>query len=121
MKNLINARTNQKGFTLVEVIVVAVIVAVLAAIAIPLYTGYVSTSRQSIANNAAGSLASFCAASRNSGVMPAVVGALVNGANNTIWNVPSKLTIAINGNLTNGGTVTVTSVDDGTITSTYSW
>ena len=34
-----------KGFTLVEVIVVAVIVAILAAVAIPLYLTYVQDSR----------------------------------------------------------------------------
>ncbi len=37
--------SSQKGFTLVEVIVVAVIVAVLAAVAIPSYTAYVRTAR----------------------------------------------------------------------------
>jgi prepilin-type N-terminal cleavage/methylation domain-containing protein len=36
----------KKGFTLVEVIVVAVIVAVLAAVAIPLYMGYLDSTRQ---------------------------------------------------------------------------
>jgi len=34
-----------EGFTLVEVIVVAVIVAVLAAVAVPLYLNYVTSSR----------------------------------------------------------------------------
>lgn len=53
---------NQKGFTLVEVIVVAVIVLILAAAAIPLYNGYISDSRQNIASNTAGSVASAFAA-----------------------------------------------------------
>ena len=48
---------NQKGFTLVEVIVVAVIVAVLAAVAIPLYNGYIHDSRVNVANNTAASVA----------------------------------------------------------------
>jgi len=51
-------KKKQKGFTLVEVIVVAVIVAILAAVAIPLYTGYIKDSRSNSANNVAGSLAS---------------------------------------------------------------
>ena len=49
---------NQKGFTLVEVIVVAVIVAVLAAVAIPLYMGYIKDSRINVGNNVGGTLAS---------------------------------------------------------------
>lgn len=53
---------NQKGFTLVEVIVVAVIVLILAAVAIPLYNGYIKDSRQNVANNTAGSVASAFAA-----------------------------------------------------------
>lgn len=57
----------QKGFTLVEVIVVAVIVAAMAAVAVPLYIGYVDSSRQNAASNTAGSAASYCGACRNSG------------------------------------------------------
>ena len=37
---------SKKGFTLVEVIVVSVIVAILAAVAIPLYMGYLRDTRQ---------------------------------------------------------------------------
>lgn len=50
---------SRKGFTLVEVIVVAVIVAALAAVAIPLYQNYVTSARQNTVNNAAADLASF--------------------------------------------------------------
>jgi len=49
---------NNKGFTLVEVIVVAVIVLILAAVAIPLYNGYIADSRRNTASNIAGSIAS---------------------------------------------------------------
>lgn len=48
-----------KGFTLVEVVVVAVIVLVLAAVAIPLYSGYVMDSRQAVIENEASEIASF--------------------------------------------------------------
>jgi prepilin-type N-terminal cleavage/methylation domain-containing protein len=41
------------GFTLVEVIVVSVIVLVLAAVAIPVYTGYVEGTRKDAATNLA--------------------------------------------------------------------
>lgn len=57
----------QQGFTLVEVIVVAIIVAALAAVAIPLYNGYVTSSRNNAAANAAGSVASFMGACVNQG------------------------------------------------------
>lgn len=53
----------EKGFTLVEVIVVAVIVAVLAAVAIPLYMGYIKDSRINVGNNVAGTISSACGAS----------------------------------------------------------
>ncbi len=38
-------RTNQKGFTMVELMVVVVIVGVLAAVAVPLYGKYVKNAR----------------------------------------------------------------------------
>lgn len=52
-------KKKKTGFTLVEVIVVAVIVAVLATVAIPLYTGYVESSKQNTIENCAANLASF--------------------------------------------------------------
>jgi prepilin-type N-terminal cleavage/methylation domain-containing protein len=58
MKNL-NHNKSQRGFTLVEVIVVAIIVAALAGVAIPMYNNYVKTSRSNAAANAAGSVASW--------------------------------------------------------------
>lgn len=55
----------QQGFTLVEVIVVAVIVAALAAVSVPLYLNYVTSSRTNAAANTAGSVASFMGACSN--------------------------------------------------------
>lgn len=60
-------KNRQTGFTLVEVIVVAVIVAAMAAVAVPVYLNYVSNSRLNSATNAAGATASFLAACRNGG------------------------------------------------------
>jgi type IV pilus assembly protein PilA len=71
---LIKKQKNQQGFTLVEVIVVAIIVAALAAVAIPLYNGYVTSSKNNMAANTAGSVASFVGACIN------IHGAVFNGA-----------------------------------------
>ncbi len=59
-------KLNNKGFTLVEVIVVAVIVAVLALVAIQLYTGYVNSARKNTAENLAASAAGYLQSVYNS-------------------------------------------------------
>ena len=43
--------THQAGFTLIELMVVVAVIAVLAAIAMPVYQGYVGTSRESVLVN----------------------------------------------------------------------
>ena len=69
----INRKQKQRGFTLVEVIVVAVIVAAMAAVAVPLYLAYIDNSRLNAATNAAGSVASFLGACRNSSGAPDIL------------------------------------------------
>jgi type IV pilus assembly protein PilA len=78
----VNSPKFQRGFTLVEVIVVAIIVAALAAVAIPLYNGYVTSSRNNAAANAAGSVASFMGACVNvsTGAGPYVTGVTTSSA-----------------------------------------
>ncbi len=46
-------KNHGQGFTLIEAIVVAVIIAVLAAIAIPMYNGFVRDARQDSVDNLA--------------------------------------------------------------------
>jgi prepilin-type N-terminal cleavage/methylation domain-containing protein len=47
----------RKGFTLIEVLVVAVIVAILAAVAIPAYNQYIRSSKEKVAINYAATIA----------------------------------------------------------------
>ena len=90
---------DQKGFTLIEVIVVAVIVAVLAAVAIPLYNGYVNSSRQNVVDNNAGSAATFCATSRDQGTnvttQTYLANSVMSGAQNTRWMVPQQINVTV--------------------------
>lgn len=126
MTNGFNSRNpirGQKGFTLVEVIVVAIIVAALAAVAIPLYNSYVTTSRNNAAANAAGSVASFMGACSNqTGVVtgaPAITaGTAFTGPNvltctytggTTTISVPAGITVTITA-LTSPGQVSATPV-----------
>lgn len=50
-------RNNERGFTLMELMVVIVIVAILAAVAVPLYINYVKDARRTEAKAAIGALA----------------------------------------------------------------
>ena len=45
--------SREKGFTLVEAVVVAVIILILAGVAIPIYLGFVSDARQNTVDNLA--------------------------------------------------------------------
>jgi prepilin-type N-terminal cleavage/methylation domain-containing protein len=49
-------RRNQKGFTLMELMVVIVIVAILAAVAVPLYINYVKDAQRTEAKGAIGAV-----------------------------------------------------------------
>jgi type IV pilus assembly protein PilE len=49
-------KKNQRGFTLMELMVVIVIVAILAAVAVPLYINYVNDARRTEAKGAMGAI-----------------------------------------------------------------
>ena len=118
-------RKNNKGFTLVEVIVVAVIVAILAAVAIPLYLNYVDSSRTNSAANAGGSVASFLGACRSSAGTSATVGKVITCTNaatgNTTMQIPADVSITQTAPVADGAGSVVAQHDDGGDASTYSW
>jgi prepilin-type N-terminal cleavage/methylation domain-containing protein len=119
-----------KGYTLVEVLVAVVIVAVLAAVAVPLYLSYVTSSRNQVALNTAGGIATFCAACQNGG---GAVGGLTTtpqnnfpvtctggSGNGTKLAVPASLNASAT-SLTSPSTVTVTSTATGSTAQTVNF
>lgn len=119
---------NRKGFTLVEVIVVAVIVAVLALVSILLYQGYVQDARTNTAENLAASAAGYLQAERNRGSTitagtfagPATINVTAAaGVTATTFTVPRNATVTVTGTTAAGGTVQA-SIGSGT-SSVYNW
>lgn len=114
----------RRGFTLVEVIVVAVIVAVLAAVAIPLYVSYVNDSRVNQCENVAGSVAHFCSACMNEAGTVAD-GAYAPGANITCTanastiRVPADITVTVANGMP--GNVSAAHADGGASQHTYNF
>ncbi len=111
-----------QGFTLVEVIVVAVIVAVLALVGIQLYTGYVQDARQNTAENLAASAAGYLATERNRGTVPDPLTArpLVSDTAGSGGLTPTTFTVPTNATLTITTTAVTATVGDATSAS-YAW
>ena len=61
-RSSLKQRSNQKGFTLIELIIVIVIIAILAAVAIPKYLDLQADARTAATQGMAGALASASAA-----------------------------------------------------------
>lgn len=121
-------RSSGRGFTLVEVIVVAVIVAVLALVSILLYMGYVRDARLQVIENVASSAASYLNSARNLDVqVPGPgIGATLDengqwvlttpGGNGCVFRCPKGTVVEIQAA---GRTVTARYVQHGVVSSPY--
>ncbi len=73
IRNLKQVSKNDLGFTLIEVMVVIIMVGILAAIAVPIYTNYVYRARTSEAVSTLGAIKTFLMERRNAtGVWPSI-------------------------------------------------
>jgi prepilin-type N-terminal cleavage/methylation domain-containing protein len=124
---VVKKESTKKGFTLVEVIVVAVIVMILAAVAIPMYVGYVNDSRKAAAENIAGSVAAAVGSLTSQGITTASI-PLKGGPASATWTVPagylgagSAVSIIIPNNFTVSATAGVVRVSyaGGSVTAGY--
>ena len=103
-------RTVQKGFTLIELMIVIAIIGILAAIALPQYTQYTKKAKfAEIVNLSAGykTDVALCAQNNNN-----VLTTCVGGANGVGWEIKANQAVTV------GNTATVAVAANGIITGT---
>lgn len=111
-------KKNNFGFTLIEAVVVSVIVAILAAVAIPIYTGYIRDAQQTTVKN----LAETAAAAANAYLRR--TGTCPTKTNINLYYDSTKYTFnnpTCNGTPPTGGTLTITQTNKPTITVTVTF
>ena len=108
-----NLRQNQKGFTIVELLIVVVVIAILAAISIVAYTGITNRANKSSAMEAANSAKSVAAAFQGSqGRYPTTkaefVSGQISGGEPAIAKLPSDISFGTaSTTYTNGSGTTI--------------
>ncbi|CDT20095.1 Fimbrial protein precursor [Vibrio coralliirubri] len=107
-----NKRTNQKGFTLIELMIVVAVIGVLAAIAVPQYQKYVAKSE------AASALATLTGLKTNAEAYTVENGAFPDAAQSAAMGTPisdmGSIAFARTAN-TSAGTGTITFTFDGVV------
>ena len=86
-------RKNQKGFTIVELLIVVVVIAILAAISIVAYTGITNRANRSAAMEAANSVRSVAITYNGAnGAYPTTKTQFTTGGSDPIAKLPSDIT-----------------------------
>ena len=123
-------KNNKKGYTLAELLIVVAIIAVLVAIAIPVFTTQLERSREAtdlanIRSAYAEAMTDYLAKGANEAVES---GAVSIQQKDEAWHIDNKLNVRVNGsetpytvpNVTVGGKAKVTVSTSGTVSVTYS-